>query len=74
MVFTGVAQAAGGGVQLRAPLSVRDGVNVALKGGVVNHVPLRRTNTRRPELVLEDVQTGTVENHPTDPGRVVVRP
>ena len=74
VVFTGVAQAAGDGVRLDAPLNVRDGAKVALKGGVVKHVTLRGTTTRQPELVLEDVQTGTVENHPTVPGRVVVRP
>jgi hypothetical protein len=68
MVLGGVTEAAGEHLSLGATLSIRDGAKVALRGGEVSRVTVRGTTTRKPELVLEDVKTGSIENHPTVPG------
>ncbi len=55
-------------------LHVRDGAKVAVRGGSIQAVEVRGTTTRKPELVLQGVQTGSVTNHPTVPGVIDTRP
>ncbi|HCH62268.1 MAG: hypothetical protein CL927_15440 [Deltaproteobacteria bacterium] len=74
VVFGGVAHVAGESAQLRSDVGIRDGARVALRGGSVGQLTVRGTTTRQPEVVLEGVQTGTIENHPTVPGTIIVRP
>ena len=74
VVLDGVTEAAGEQLRLTAPLHVRDGAKVALRGGAVAEVHVRGTTTRKPELVLDGVDTGTVDNHATVPGVVRTLP
>ena len=68
IVLGGRAEAAIEASTLPGALSVRDGAKVGIRGGQVGPIDLRGTTSRKPELVLEGVDTGVVDNHPTVPG------
>jgi len=68
VVLDGVTEAAFESSTVAGSLSVRDGAKVAVRGGQVGRISLRGTTTRKPELVLDGVDTPPVDNHPTVPG------
>jgi hypothetical protein len=68
IVLSGRAEAAIEASTLAGALSVRDGAKVGIRGGAVGPIDVRGTTSRKPELVLEGVDTGAVDNHPTVPG------
>ena len=74
IVLDGTTEAAIESSTLGGRLAVLDGAKVGIRGGSVGPVELRGTTTRRPELVLDTVETPLVENHPSVPGKLRTSP
>jgi len=68
VILDGMTEAAFEASHLSGALSVRDGAKVGIRGGSVGQIDLRGTTSRKPELVLQGVDTPAVDNHPTTPG------